>query len=254
MNASQDPPETPSWWQVALLLMSVFVLGALLYESTLPVKQETRDLLHAIDTLICVCFLTDFFIRFSRASNKWRFMRWGWIDFLSSIPLADSLRWGRIIRIVRIIRAFRSTRHLIAFTWKRRGHSTFALVSTITILLIVFAAITVMNLETGPESNIESPLDALWWSIVTVTTVGYGDRYPVTPEGRIVAMILMIAGVGLFGTFTGFVASLFNDQDEEQEGVDALRGEVDRLHQRLDRIESLLEENLDSRTSPRAGE
>lgn len=62
-------------------------------------------------------------------------------------------------------------------------------------------------METAPESNIKTAEDAIWWAFVTITTVGYGDRFPVTTEGRIIAALLMTAGVGLFGTFTGFIAS-----------------------------------------------
>ena len=251
MNPTQ-PMDTkpPGSWQALLLVLSIYVLGALLYETIFVVSPGTHELLRTIDTLICILFLTDFFIRLNRAPNKLQFMRWGWIDLLSSIPQVDFLRWGRAFRVFRIIRAFRSTRHLIAFTWSHRGQNTFALVSTITILLIIFAAIAVLNLETGEDSNIQSPLDALWWSIVTVTTVGYGDRFPVTPEGRIVAMILMVAGVGLFGTFTGFVASLFAEpkQDQEAAGLSELTAEVRHLHERLERIETLLKTRHESDT------
>lgn len=242
----------PGAWQALLLVLSIYVLGALLYETIFPVSQNTHELLLTIDTLVCLLFLTDFFIRLACAPHKWQFLRWGWIDFLSSIPQVDALRWGRAFRIFRIIRAFRSTRHLIAFTWNHRGQNTFALVSIITILLIIFAAIAVLNLETGENSNIHSPLDALWWSIVTVTTVGYGDRFPVTPEGRIVAMILMVAGVGLFGTFTGFVASLFSEpkQSEENDDLLQLTANVDRLHHRLDKIEELLQQTTRSDDRP----
>ncbi len=68
---------------------------------------------------------------------------------------------------------------------------------------------TILHFESGPESNIRTPDDALWWAFATITTVGYGDRFPVTGEGRVVATILMAAGVGLFGTFSGFLAAWF---------------------------------------------
>ena len=58
---------------------------------------------------------------------------------------------------------------------------------------------------------------AIWWSYVTITTVGYGDKYPVTTEGRIIAMFLMTAGVGLFGTFTAYIASLFVSDNKKEE-------------------------------------
>jgi voltage-gated potassium channel len=69
----------------------------------------------------------------------------------------------------------------------------------------------------APGSNIRTAEDALWWAYVTITTVGYGDKYPVTSEGRIIAVALITVGVGLFGTFTAFVASWFVEKREEEE-------------------------------------
>jgi voltage-gated potassium channel len=76
-------------------------------------------------------------------------------------------------------------------------------------LLIIFSSIAILQVEKDPASNIKSAEDAIWWAYVTITTVGYGDKYPVTTEGRVIAAVLMTAGVGLFGTFTAYVASWF---------------------------------------------
>jgi len=75
--------------------------------------------------------------------------------------------------------------------------------------MMIFGSISILQFETAPESNIKTAEDAIWWAFVTITTVGYGDRYPVTTEGRIIAAFLMITGVALFGTFTGFIAAWF---------------------------------------------
>jgi voltage-gated potassium channel len=77
-----------------------------------------------------------------------------------------------------------------------------------------------IQIEQVPEANIKTPEDALWWAVVTVTTVGYGDRYPVTSEGRIVASIVIVAGVALYATFTGFVASWFLGPKSEGKNKD----------------------------------
>ena len=98
---------------------------------------------------------------------------------------------------------------LISFIFQNRAKSALASAILITLLLVFISAIVILNVETEPTSNIKNSEDALWWSISTVTTVGYGDRYPVTLEGRIVASILMITGIGMVGTISGFVASWF---------------------------------------------
>ncbi len=97
------------------------------------------------------------------------------------------------------------TNHIFA----NKTQGTFASVSIITVLLVIFSSIAILHVEVDPKSNIKTAEDALWWAYVTITTVGYGDRFPVTMEGRAIATILMTAGVGLFGIFSGLLASWF---------------------------------------------
>ena len=96
-----------------------------------------------------------------------------------------------------------------------KGTFTFAVI--VAFMLILFSSVLILEVETAPNSNIKTAEDALWWAYVTITTVGYGDLYPVTTEGRIVALVLMTAGVGLFGVFTGYLASWFVEPDKEKE-------------------------------------
>ncbi len=139
-------------------------------------------------------------------------MRWGWVDLLSSIPMVDFLRAGRLLRLIRllrIIRAFRSTKSFIDHIFRNKAKGSLTSVSLIAVLLIIFSSIAILQVEKDPNSNIKTAEDAIWWAYVTITTVGYGDKFPVTTEGRIIAAVLMTAGVGLFGTFTAYVASWF---------------------------------------------
>ena len=108
----------------------------------------------------------------------------------------------------------------------------------VSITLISVSAISVLHFETGVEgSTINTPEDALWWAIVTITTVGYGDKVPVTSEGRIVAATLMIAGVGLFGMFSGFVASWFL-----RSGKVPRETELEQIKRELQEIKELLKD------------
>lgn len=93
-------------------------------------------------------------------------------------------------------------------------------VLVITILLIIFSSISILSVEKAPNSNIKTADDAIWWTMTTITTVGYGDRYPVTLEGRLIGIVLMVSGVGLFGTYTAYIASLFiGEKKEEKEKI-----------------------------------
>jgi voltage-gated potassium channel len=139
------------------------------------------------------------------------------------------------------LRAFRSIKVLIQFVYRNRSRGTLMTAAVISVLLTIFSAIAMLTFETGPDSNIKTPDDALWWAITTVTTVGYGDRYPVTDEGRIVAVFLMISGVGLFAIFTGFITSFFNEaeQKQEEQAVKTLIEEIRLLRQKVESLEKL---------------
>ena len=122
------------------------------------------------------------------------------------------LRTGRIFRLIRlfrVIRAFKSTKQFLDQAFADKAKGTLSSLIVLAFLLLIFTSIAILQVETAPESNIKSAEDAIWWTYSTMTTVGYGDKYPVTTEGRIIAMVLMTFGVGIFGTFTAYVASKF---------------------------------------------
>ena len=195
-----------------VVVLSIYVLGALTIDTIYVLPPETSTLLNYIDNTICAFFFLEFCVRFYQAENKWVFMRWGWIDLISSIPMVDFLRAGRVLRLIRLlrlIRAFRSIHQLLHHIFRNKAQGAFTSVSILAVLLIIFSAIGILQVEKDPNSNIKTAEDALWWAYVTITTVGYGDKYPVTTEGRLIAVVLMTGGVGLFGTFTAYVASWF---------------------------------------------
>jgi voltage-gated potassium channel len=205
-----------------VFVLSVYVLAALLVDTVVRLPPETSLLLTYIDHVICVFFFVEFCVRFYQAENKWTFMRWGWIDLVSSIPAVNYLRAGRVLRLIRLlrlIRAFRSTRSFVHHVFKNKARGAFTSVAILAVLLIIFCSIAILQVEKDPNSNIRSAEDAIWWAYVTITTVGYGDKFPVTTEGRIIAAVLMTAGVGLFGTFTAYVASWFVEEKGDRNNL-----------------------------------
>lgn len=205
---------------IIILILSIYVLISLLIDSFIKLPLETSKILNYVDNGICGVFLVDFAVRFKKADNKLKFMRWGWIDLIASIPTFDFMRVGRLfrlVRLIRIMRAFRSTKHLVSHIFENKIKGTFTAVAVIAILMVIFSSIAILQFETEPNSNIKTAEDAIWWSYVTITTVGYGDKYPVTTEGRILAAALMTVGVGLFGTFTGFLSSWFVKENKKEE-------------------------------------
>jgi len=230
--------------QIVTLILSVYVLLALLIQATVKLSADTIQILDRIDFFVCLVFLTDFFFRFYRALSKAKFLKWGWIDLISSIPMLDIFRVGRVVRIVRvfrILRASRSTKYLVIYFLQRRKVTSFAAVAAISLSVMVFAAIAVLNFEDSPDANIKNAGDAFWWAFVTMTTIGYGDKYPLTAEGRIIACVLMVTGAGLFATLTGFIASMFVQPEAKttETDVQQLAREVRMLSEKVDALTSV---------------
>ena len=212
-------PETQGPYVLFMLVLSVFALVSLLVNTVGNLDPASSKILEYADHAVCGLFFLDFWISLYRAPNRSSYLlRWGWLDLLSSVPMVDALRWGRaarIMRILRVLRGIRSTKVLTHFILRRRAEGAFLAASLVSILLVVISSIGILQFETAAEANIKSPEDALWWSVVTITTVGYGDRFPISSEGRIIASFLMIAGVGLFGTISGFIAAWFLRPERE---------------------------------------
>ena len=238
----QQRPVTP--FQIFILVLSIYVIGALLADLFFALSADVSALLGYLDNIVCFFFFLDFWMRLQRAENKLQFMRWGWIDLLASVP-AGGLQAAKLFRafqILRVLRAIKSLQLIWRILFRNRAEGIVASAATATMLLVAFGAITMLLVEApNPESSINTPEEALWWAFVTVTTVGYGDFYPVTSLGRIVAVMLMVSGVGLFGSFAAYIGSLFvADKSEE----DSREQQADRevMNRLLAQVESLTRE------------
>jgi voltage-gated potassium channel len=225
-------------FQVSLLIFTILVLCALVTDTLLVLPKEISNLVHMIDTFGCVIFFLDFCFRFRQAESKLSFMKWGWIDLIACVPNLEILRWGRLVRLLRIIRLLRGIRSVqmvlsAVFHDKLRGGVVSVVFSAI--LLVGFSSVSILVCERQADANIKTAEDALWWSITTITTVGYGDKYPVTTEGRAVGVILMVAGVSLFGCLSGLAASFFLGVPQtKQSEMKQVLARLDELHAKLD--------------------
>jgi voltage-gated potassium channel len=227
-------------YQLFMLVLCLYALAALAAQNLIHFQPEARRILDYADYAVCALFLVDFLVSVHQAENRWRyFITWGWLDLLSSIPMLDVARWGRfarIVRVFRVLRGLRATRILTTLVLRRRAENAFLAVSLIAILLIIFCSIAVLHFETEPDSNIKTADDAVWWAFCTITTAGYGDRYPVTTEGRFVAGILMCAGVGLASAFAGFLAAWFIGEPKETVAKHEYAEQLDRMHKEIRRL------------------
>jgi voltage-gated potassium channel len=256
MTSSHDTTHSDvSPYQLFILALSIAALLSLAARTIWEPAPESRTVLDIADLVVCGFFFLDFLISLYRAPKRLGYLAtWGWIDLLSSIPAIDTLRWGRaarVIRILRVLRAVKALRILGLAIAERRAQSAFLAAILLTILLLVFSSLSMLEFEAGAEGNIRSAEDAMWWAVTTMTTVGYGDRFPVTTEGRIVGVFLMIAGIGVFGSFSGLVASWFlsprrREVDTEIAELKAMLADVQR------RLPPPLLASSDSRTTDEA--
>lgn len=244
MNAPASNPETKVGpFQIAVLVLSLAVLGALAADTFWQLPPEVRRIIQIGDTAVCIVLMADFVMAFRRAKSKLAFMKWGWIDLLASIPNLDFLRWGRLVRVLRVLRLLRGIRtvHRVATAlFHNRLQGGAVSLALMAFLLVAFSSVAVLVCERQDGANIKSAEDAIWWSITTMTTVGYGDHYPVTTEGRVVGIILMICGVGMFAGLSGLVASLFLGKPEPQ--PDATQEILARLERLETKVNALRDE------------
>jgi voltage-gated potassium channel Kch len=166
-----------------------------------------------MNALFMPIFLGDFLYRLFTAESRsgYFFRNFGWADLLSSLPFAQFkiLRVFRLWRVIRLMRNFGLRNLVREFVADRAGNALLTVVFLV-FCVLEFGALAVLSAEkSSPDANITNASDAIWWAYVTITTVGYGDQFPVTNAGRLVGVLVMTAGVGLFGTLSGFLANTF---------------------------------------------
>jgi voltage-gated potassium channel len=186
-------------------------------------------------------FVVDFAVRLFLADERLRYLVRHWYDVLVIVlPLLRPLRLLRLIPLLSVLNRRAQTR--------LRGRVAIYVAGGAS-LLAFCAALAVLDVErSNPDANIGDFGDAMWWAVTTMTTVGYGDRYPVTGVGRLVAFALMVGGIALLGTVTATLASwLVETVAAEKEQAEDLLVMVRRLEDKIDRLAA--EENPDP--SPR---
>jgi voltage-gated potassium channel len=208
-----------------LAFAAVLFLGAYAWPIIDPDLPRSVHLsLETVSWSIWVVFAIDFFVRLRLADERLSWLRRHWLDVLILLlPLLRPLRLLRLVTLLRIVNRSAAQR--------LRGRVA-TYVAGSAILLAVVAALAVLDVERDAEgANITDIGDAFWWAFATMTTVGYGDRYPVTAGGRFVGVGLMIAGIAVLGTVTATIASWLVEtvSAETSEEVDDLRDQVAEL-------------------------
>jgi voltage-gated potassium channel len=204
-----------------LSLVSVGLVSARWFGVATP---QTMQLFYDIDSLICYIFLAHFAYGWLRATDRWFFLKANWFYLPGSLPMVESLRWARLIQLWRVYQLLRNQPDLLAMFRRERNETTLSGILLLFFLLLGVGSGVMFWIEAGhPGSQIETPYDAFWWTLVTLSTVGYGDLVPKTEQGRFVASLLILFGVGLYAAVSGFMASLFLQPGHGEKREEELR-------------------------------
>ena len=206
---------------IGLLSILSIVNLVLIYIVT---DQALDYVLMIMNVPLTLIFFIDFIYRFKTAPNRseyfWR--NWGWADLLASLPFEQTkiLRVFRLVKVYRLLKEY-GVRNIGRAIIKDRAGSALLMLLFIGILVLEFGSLEMLRLEDQvPGANITNASDALWYIIVTMSTVGYGDQYPISNAGRLLGTIIIIVGVGIFGTLTGFLANVFLSPSKSLDDVE----------------------------------
>ena len=226
-------------WPMAVLALLVIPVLVMEDRATTP---EIRGAAVAVNWVIWIAFAAEFVARWVADGTR-SYPRKAWFDLLLivitppiGVPEAmQGIRSLRVLRLLRLVRAFAVAGMGLRLAHRHFGRQKFHYVLIVATATVVLGAVGFYALESDENRAIRHFGDALWWAVTTVTTVGYGDIIPITPEGRLIAVVLMLTGIGVIGLFTASVASLLF---EEQKGPPP---ELAEILLRLERIESSLD-------------
>lgn len=224
-------------WPLAVL--ALLVVPALILEDR-TTNPAVRSLCNAINWFVWLAFVSEFMTGLVIAIDRGKYLRRSWFQLgiiLLSPPflVPDALQSARGLRALRILRLMRLMRGLaVATIGLRSARRVFHSHGFPYVLCVAGAAIGLgaAGIYLVEQETVKSPADALWWAVVTVTTVGYGDVTPVSGEGRFIALVLMLVGVGVVSVFTATVASFFVDQDNDKNS-DGVERRLVALEERL---------------------
>ena len=210
-----------------LTIQSIIVLSLVCFSiETLPdLSDESRTLLHVIEIISVIIFTVEYLARVAVASDKAAFVFsfFGIIDLLAILPFYLStgldLRSLRSFRLLRLVRILKLARYSAA---AKRFHRAF-LIAKEELALFLFASMIVLYLAAVGIYHFENPAQpeefssvfhSLWWAVSTLTTVGYGDIYPVTAGGKMFTFCILVVGLGIVSIPAGLVASALSKARE----------------------------------------
>lgn len=233
------------------IIYEIFIFFLILFYLTVIIVSYsgseilTQQQIKWIDYGFIFFFLIEYLVRLYLAPKKWTFVKENIFDLIAIIPFDSWFRVARLMRFIRLLRIVKVSK-TIQGIFKSGGLNY---VIAFTAIIMAWGSTSIYILEKGINPAINSFMDSVWWTIVTVTTVGYGDISPVTTGGRSIAGILMLVGIGLIGSITGSMAMYFSNLNQTIEGKNNYLDSKDDLMIYIDnqmmKIDQLNEDELE---------
>lgn len=198
-------------WELGMAALAVVFVA-------LGFAEETPTVV-AAERILTVMFLAEFSGRLAISRNRRLYLRHHWIDLVALIPATRALR---LLRLLRLVRASAGLFRALSQVERLAAHRGLVTLFVLWLTVAVICSIWLFLVEADQNPNIGSPLDALWWGITTLTTVGYGDVVPTTGEGRVAAMVLMVLGISLYSAITATITSILIAGRTAPDAVDQL--------------------------------
>jgi len=220
-----------------MFVLGVLFVPVLLASTFADLSPQAATALEVVEGLIWAAFALEYLWLLYLAPHRWHRVRTHKLDLVIVLmPLLRPLRVLGMLRFAGATSGFVRVARTLGRIGKRPGFQPFF--GTVALVIVIGAGLGLALEHDQPGSSLNDLGDALWWSIVTCTTVGYGDHFPVTTGGRLVAAALMVVGIAALSVLTASVAALFVQQDDETE--------LEQLRAQLDRIEALLRARQES--------
>lgn len=239
--AEKNPDLKGTGYELFILLLSIVSiinLALVVFGPLMDMNEILLEVIYIINGILTIFFIIDFCYRFfTTESQKYYFFKnWGWTDLLACIPTFRIFRLFRIVKAIRLMRIFGVKNMFYEIVDNRAGSALYLAIFGI-IMVAEIAGVIVLYAELqDANANITSAGDAIWWVMVTLTTVGYGDQFPVTPTGRIAGIFVMFSGVALIGVLASYLSSFFMEEPtprvSEEQPVDdsqSILGELKTL-------------------------
>ncbi|EKF56063.1 Ion transport protein [Galbibacter marinus] len=221
-----DTP-TGKWFDISLIFLILVSIFLVILESVESFDQQYHDFLIIAEWIITILFSIEYIARFLSINKPFRyvFSFYGIVDLLSTIPLYLSfifpgsqvliviraIRLLRLFRILKMVKFIGEARKLKEALWDSRTKIA-VFIFTMVILSVIIG--TVMYLVEGKDAGFTSIPKGIYWTIITMTTVGYGDIVPLTSLGQTIAVIVMVMGYGIIAVPTGIVSAEFSKQNK----------------------------------------